>query len=320
MELIKNFWSGIRAIIIPEKAANWKVIILCLLGATTFWFFNALNKSYTTSINYPVSFGFDRSQYIPLSKLPEQIQINVTGGGWDLLRRASWFNIKPLEIPLADPLEPSVSANSYRALISERLDEFQLNFIVTDSLHFNIDKLINKKMRLVIDSTNASLADDYYMVSPITQSYDSADFLGPSSMVEYLPDSFLIKIPENDIDEDYNGTVQIETGSDDLFKVTPPAIDISFQVRKFVRESQEVQAELLNFPSDSSWFVEDPMVQISYLTRSDKPETDSLQFEVFLDLKRMVLLDSTIQPIIKDFPKNVLDIRIESGRTKISHE
>jgi len=320
LDTLKNIWGGIRTVIVPEKTTNWKVIVLCLLGATTFWFFNALNKSYTTTISYPVNFLFNKSQYIAISKLPERIQINVTGGGWDLLRRANWFNIKPIEIPLMDPLERGVSANSFRAAISEHLDAFQLNFIVTDSLHFNIDKLESKKLRLAVDSSHISLSDNYFLVSPIQQSVDSAVFQGPASMVEFLPDSFLIKVPETDIDEDYSGNVKVQTGSDNLFTVTPPSLDISFQVRNFIRATQVITAQLVNFPKDSSWYIPDGNINISYLVRRDQPQVDTSRFEIFLDLKRMVKQDSTIQPIIKSYPENILDIRLESGRIKVAHE
>ena len=42
---------------------------MCIVGATTFWFFNALNKSYTTTINYPINVQFDEDQKEKYTKI-----------------------------------------------------------------------------------------------------------------------------------------------------------------------------------------------------------------------------------------------------------
>ena len=49
---------GIKKLFSSEKS-KWRVVALCILGATTFWFFNALNKQYATRINYPIEFLYD---------------------------------------------------------------------------------------------------------------------------------------------------------------------------------------------------------------------------------------------------------------------
>ena len=62
---------------------NWRAVVLCVFAATIFWFFNALNKSYTTNINFPLSFDYDRDNFVPVRNLPAQVRLNVTGNGWD---------------------------------------------------------------------------------------------------------------------------------------------------------------------------------------------------------------------------------------------
>ena len=66
---------------------NWKVILLSIIGAATFWFFNALNKNYDARISYPLSFSFDRDSVIVVEPLAEEVKIDVTSGGWNLLRK-----------------------------------------------------------------------------------------------------------------------------------------------------------------------------------------------------------------------------------------
>jgi hypothetical protein len=318
--MVKNIWHGIKNIIIPDRVANWKVIILCIIGATTFWFFNSLNKSYTTTISYPINLIFDESKYIAVSQLPSRVQINLTGGGWNLIRRTNWFNIEPIILVLEDPLQRRVAGNSFRSSISDQLDEFQLNFIVTDSLALNIENKIDRKLKLKIDSASISLDENHYLISPISLSVDSAIFTGPESMMTLLNNEFLVEIPEQAIDGDYLQMVIIKTGADHLFSVNPPNVGVSFEVRRFLRVSKTVKSTLINFPADSSWYVRNPNVTISFMVREDRAATDSSAFEIILDLSRMARADSTIQPLIRKYPGDVLDINIESGRVKVSHD
>ena len=74
--------------------------MLCVFTATIFWFFNALNKTYTTNINFPLAFDYDSENFIPVEGLPQTVRLNVTGNGWELFKRSTGVKQDPLEIPL----------------------------------------------------------------------------------------------------------------------------------------------------------------------------------------------------------------------------
>lgn len=122
MKKIKEIFSWIGSLFSSSKKESWRVILLCLLAGTTFWLLNALNKNYNTKINYPIRFLLDNADSVVIVKeLPEKVEIDVSGGGWNLLRKTYWFNINPITIPLNNPtqinyilgssLEPIISAN-----------------------------------------------------------------------------------------------------------------------------------------------------------------------------------------------------------------
>jgi hypothetical protein len=60
-----NIFTWIVDSVIIRKGSDIKVVVMCLLAATTFWFLNALNKDYSTRITYPVRFEYDDSVYVP---------------------------------------------------------------------------------------------------------------------------------------------------------------------------------------------------------------------------------------------------------------
>jgi hypothetical protein len=116
---------------------NWKAVSLCVLAAAIFWFFNALNKNYTTTISFPLQFDFDRQDYMPVRPLEEELRINVTGMGWDIFRRTVGLRKSPLSIPLEHPeTVKKIVGSTLPAFFSTQLEAFQINFVANDTNHW----------------------------------------------------------------------------------------------------------------------------------------------------------------------------------------
>jgi len=79
---------------------RWQTLLFCMGGAMMFWLLNALNKVYTTDINYPVIFIIDDSKVVFSKIPPPTIRLEVTGGGWKLLRYLIRLNVQPIELPV----------------------------------------------------------------------------------------------------------------------------------------------------------------------------------------------------------------------------
>lgn len=301
-----------------QNLGNWKVVMLCIFAATIFWFFNALNKDYTTSINYPVEFSYDRDLFIATIPVPEEIQINVSGGGWNLIRRYGFFNTSPIIINLDNPDEQKqISGNSLRATLSDQLPEFKLNFVVTDTVYLSITNRIKKKFPIKVDSSGISMADDYRIISTIAVAIDSVEIDGPDEYVNEMPDSMVIKPLDDDIDDDFNEEISINL-QNPLLIATPSEINVSFLVARFVRVSKEFVIQTKNFPTDSTLLLENPLVTLSFIIQSGvEDQLLDEDFSIVADLQRMVIVDSTIQPLIKKYPSYISDIEIESGRVKV---
>ncbi|OYX23746.1 MAG: hypothetical protein B7Z16_01895, partial [Algoriphagus sp. 32-45-6] len=87
-----------------KRISDLKVVVLCIAAATTFWILNALNKdNYSTIVDYPIEWEYDRENYMPVKPLPESVPIQISGNGWDLLRKYFNLNEPPFIINLAEP-------------------------------------------------------------------------------------------------------------------------------------------------------------------------------------------------------------------------
>ncbi|MDH5597977.1 MAG: hypothetical protein OEY34_02570, partial [Cyclobacteriaceae bacterium] len=79
MQILRKIFSFLKF----DKSDNWKIVVLCLVTATIFWFFNALNKNYSANIKYPIEFLYDKDLYQAIEIPPEDVLINLEGVGWN---------------------------------------------------------------------------------------------------------------------------------------------------------------------------------------------------------------------------------------------
>lgn len=300
---------------------NWKVVIISLIGATTFWFFNALNKSYDATINYPIEFTFSRDSNVVMQPLPTDIRINVSSGGWNLLRKTFWFNVPPIEIPLEQPDKVKyIDRGQLFPLVVNQMSELKVNHIVSDSLFLSIESRKSKKVLLTMDSTKIPLSPDYRITSPISIAPDSIELIGPSSFIDSLQNEYSLVLNMQNIDDPINQNIHVNLPNNLIVSV-PQEISISFNVERFISEKITVPVELAGFPKDSSRYLEAGEVTVSYVVANSKNRSfDPNEFVVLVDLSTMDRKDSSIMPLLLFHPPEIVDVAVLPDQLKVIYE
>lgn len=322
----RSIWEVIQQVIkfFPSPEGNLKVILLCLLAATTFWFFSALNKSdYSTKIEYPITFVYPTDSTILLGELPENIILDVTGGGWNLLRKTFSIDNSPVVVELDEPTKtPYILGSALTQEITEKLQgDVRLNYVVTDTIFIEIEKKAKKEVVLSIDSLHVDLGENYRITSPITFTPKRVVMEGPETQVKTASDTLMIRIAEEEISENYTETIPLKHEASSYVNFTPGQAEVYFEVAPFTLLTQEVQPTLVNFPEDSSLVLAQDIVSISFWIRNELLETnDSLRFEVVADLEKMNKTDSTITPELLAHPSAATDILLLPTQLKVVHE
>lgn len=300
---------------------NWKVVIISLIGATTFWFFNALNKSYDATINYPIEFTFSRDSNVVMQPLPASIRINVSSGGWNLLRKTFWFNVPPVEIPLDQPAQTKyIDRGKLFPLIVNHMSELKVNHIVSDSLFLAIETKKTKNVLLKLDSTKIPLSSSHRITSPISISPDSIKLIGPSSFIDSLQSEYSLVLNMENIDDPVNQNILVNLPNN-LIVSEPLEINVSFNVEQFLTEQVTVPVELAGFPKDSSKYLETGEVTVNYLVADSKNRSfDPSEFVVLVDLATIDKKDSSIMPILLFHPPEVVDVTVLPDQLKVVYE
>ncbi len=314
-------FRGLKRLFSTERG-KWRVVALCVLGATTFWFFNALNKQYATRLNYPIEFLYDDQDVVVVNELPKKVSIVVSGGGWSLLRKTVLVNVNPVQILLENPASQKyITKASLSAIIADQLNEVRLNYVVTDTLFIDIERRISKKVRVHIDSTSISLADGYRIVTPLKVAPDSISFTGPTSFIGGLADSVVLFVPVNQINGDFSESIPLTNLESRIVDVEPEAVQVNFGVREFSRYSRLVNIRPLNFPVNRTLSLRDTVAKVSYLvSRSDADKIPAGSFNVVADYAEFNRSDSTIVLKLGNYPPQVDILRIEPESVKVRYD
>ncbi len=321
MKILKNISFLLADFLVPLKKANWKIVFLCVLTATIFWFFNALNKEYTTRIDYPVSIVFNDDSLIAVKDLPEEIPINVTGGGWQLLKKTISVNVDPVIIEPENPVQMQfLTGINLLPVFSEQLKDVNVNYIATDTIFFQIEPIIEKLLHVRIDSSNIKLRENYYITSEVHLKPDTILFRGPASEIEEMTDAYIIELSDNNIDDDYDQELSMDLFSSSRIKKNPEIIHVWFNVDEFVDKEIALNVELVNFPYDSSRYLNYEQINVYFKVQKQfKEEIDNSGFTVIADLSNINRQDSTISLEVIDFPDHVKEISLSPEVLKVKY-
>lgn len=112
---------------------RWRTIFLCMVGAVVFWLLNALNKEYTTEIDYPVLFVVDKSGEVFAKIPPATLHLEVTGSGWRLLRYLLRLGVQPVELPFAKVAKRGqIKSERLYPLFAKKLKDLKVRRVILD--------------------------------------------------------------------------------------------------------------------------------------------------------------------------------------------
>lgn len=322
LEQVKRILIWIVRSFFISRRSDLKVVILCFVAATTFWFLNALNKDYSTRLLYPVTFVFDDSTYIATRPLPDKIALNVSGYGWNLLRKSMLPNVSPLQFNIPAPMRTHyLTGIAMLPTVTEQLEEIRVNYILDDTLFFDFDRRVTKQIALRVDSANVSLAENYRITSPISLEPASITLEGPAALVGKLPNEIYIDLPSEDIDEEYNETLPVDYIQNSLITADQARVRVRFAVGQFVREVQRVPIQTVSFPEKDSPALPSPEAEVQYWVRREDAGKARLQdFRVVANYDTYNPKDSTVRLSVVMRPGFVREIAPLEPTVKLRYE
>lgn len=254
---------------------NWKAVALCFLAATVFWLFNALNKTYSTLLRFPLQFEYDEANYAVAEPLPDVVAVNVSGNGWDLFRKTFGVKLPVLSLPLERPTEVKrIVASSLPPILASQLGNLSINFVATDTLRLHIDRRVKKKFKVYADASLLTYRDDLGRTSPIVVLPDSVALDGPESILRSMNDSLVVILPARRLNNNYRDEVEVSISHSEFIKRNPPVVEVMFEVSELVSVESKIPVAYPRLPWGTA------VVQDSITCRVSMPKKDANSFDV----------------------------------------
>ncbi len=318
LKILSHFFHWIFTVLTPPKK-DLKVVLLCFIGATVIWLFNALNKNYTTDVSCPIAYEFDRTNLVVVKSPPPKININVSAGGWNLLRRTLLFTRYPVKLELQNPASTHfILGSSLITSLSDQLTELTVNSVETDTLFYDIQTRKDKTLTGKINRKSFTLKDFYRVVGPITINPGEFKISGPEKMIDTLPNDFEISIDEDGIDKPFSDFIKLDYLNSKLVSFTPQEVHVSFNVERFILKRIKLPVVPVNFPKDSSAYLADPWINANFAVRKSMEDSvDTARFIITADYKKAVRRDSIVpiniqevSPLAEDFKPDTTFLKV----------
>jgi hypothetical protein len=210
---------------------NWKAVILCLLAATVFWLFSAFNKSHSSTIRFPLHFDYDDQRYVAIKPLPHQININVTGSGWELIRKTLGVKVPEMVIPVERPLETrKIPAIAITPLLASQLGNLKINYISIDTLRLQLEEKTTKTFRLAADLSKIRFKDGYGSTGSVDIVPDTVVIDGPRSIIHSIPDTIRLPILAAGISKSFRDEIEVPLFNSEAVNRNPPVVTVRVEV------------------------------------------------------------------------------------------
>ncbi len=240
-----NFFRAISDILRFDRT-NWKALALCFFTAAVFWIFNALNKNYATNLRFPLQFEFDNSKFIAVEPLPSDLILNVSGNGWEILRKSLGLKVPSILMPLERPSDiHKIVASTLSPIVASQIGALQVNYVVTDTLRLAIAPKLSKKIKLLPNVSHATFKNNYGRTSPIVILPDSVTLDGPKNIIEKLSNTLTIDVMASRISSNFRENVEVVVSDNTLISRNPPVVQVIFEVGPIEEIIRQVRLEIL---------------------------------------------------------------------------
>jgi len=203
-----------------HEPSFYRAVTACLLAASLFWQMNALNKTYTTRLNYPLAWHYDSVHYMPLRPLPTALPVTVTGQGWQLLRASLGWGTHPADLrPVPLPGTRYLPVTAWRRGLQTALEGVQVNDWAGDTLRLTFDRYVSRQLPLALPPDSARFYTARFTPATLT-------FRGPASLVNALPDPYPLAWP---VPSARGGSQEVEISVQTPGRVRPSAPTVRLQ-------------------------------------------------------------------------------------------
>jgi hypothetical protein len=207
--------------------------------------------------------------------------------------------------------------------LGEFITPTQLQNVIGDTIHYQIDRIVTKTLRPILDTLGYSLDKNIALDGKVNFIPDQLEITGPSSVLEAFDGKYPVALNASKINSNFSGKVPLTVDESlaKLIQLKQKEIQVSFSVLTYLEGNKRLKIKKLNFPKTVSLTNEELVPVLTYLIEeANLPQLKDLEFEAILDYRKRNQADSTLQIEVNPNPNFLKEVRISPPQIKLKYE
>lgn len=263
------------------------VFLLCVAVSLFSWLMIAFSKEYNSTVIIPISYMNFPENKVLLNTIPENLAINVSGIGYDLIGIEDELSKDTLVINL-DNLQMSSIGGFQRgyldpALLSKALQSrlsgsVAINRVLSDSIEFLFDLKVSRLIP-VTPKVNYTIAAGYTLLDSIKVIPSEVEIFGPLSILDTLKHVNTLPISAGELNQGvvFKSALHRKQLSSNAL-IRPDSVGVSLKIdrlteKRFMVTPQQFNVpdslELITFPNAIELIVQVPISLFNDVSRAD---------------------------------------------------
>ncbi len=311
---------------VNKQKFNRKAVVfaVCLIIAAFFWVITTLSMQFTTFMKFPVNYINLPKDKLISNTLPDSLELEVKGSGYDIVRSKLKQHLDPVLID-AGGYKPRKGSDYFFITTNSKLEniarqmgsDLRILAIIPDTIFLNFSRKISKIIPVHAD-LNLNFQKGYQQSDSMVIFPREIRISGSQTLVEKVKELRTQNIPASGL----NKTVTLRRAlllSPELkqLEFSVDSVSIRVPVSEFTEGMREIPVESLNVPTGAALKLFPDKVKVTYLVAFDafekiKPE----MFRVVADYAKLEAGSSKIKIDLVRSPANIRSVSINPERVE----
>jgi len=292
---------------------------VCVCIATVFWFLNALNKSYTVDIEFPVKYINLPSNKVLSNHPVDKFTLTVSSYGFTILRHKLSLAFNPLVFDVDEFTNGQLEkTNKSRYVIftgkfinrfsSQISNELKINAIHPDTVVFNFEKMKERIVK-VIPNVHLDFVVQHDLNRSIIVVPDSVLVNGPESIMDTLSYVYTVFQKYTKVKEPIQRNIALKESNSLTYK--PSRVMMIIPVEEFTEKNMMVPVYVNNIPENEHVNLFPEKVRVSFqvpLSRFKEIKAD--EFRVCVEYKDIQQKKETLNLKLEVQPKGLKSVSV----------
>ena len=318
--------NRIQYLLKKSEIKNQRKIItffVCICIATVFWFLNALNKSYTVDIEFPVKYINLPANRVLSNHPVDKFTLTVSSYGFTILRHKLSLAFSPLVFDVNDFTHGQLQkTNNSRYVIStgqfinrfasQISNELKINAIHPDTVVFNFEKMKERIVK-VIPKVHLDFQVQHDLSRSIILVPDSVLVNGPESIMDTLSYVYTVFQKYTKVKESIQRNIALKEYKSLTFK--PSRVMMTIPVEEFTEKNLMVPVYVNNLPEDEHVNLFPEKIRVSFqVSLSRFKEIKADEFRVCVEYKDIKQQKETLSLKLEVQPKDLKTVSVYPSR------